>query len=461
MTTGAGMPAAPWVENVPAGWRVARLKSTVRSCRNGLWGDEPNGVDDVICVRVADFDRERRRVRLTSPTKRAIPSVQRIGRSIRRGDLLIEKSGGGELQPVGTVVLYDHDEPAVCSNFVARVEVEADHNANFLCYLHGALYGLRVPDRSIKQTTGIQNLDADSYLNEPVLLPPMRMQRAIADFLDRKSAAIDALIAKKERLVELLQEKRQALMTQAVTKGLDPQCETKESGIPWIGRVPRHWTIVSLKRTARADARTFTDGDWIEAPFITDAGVRLIQTGNVGVGVYREQGYRYVSDATFDQLRCTEVRQGDVLICRLDGPVGRACIAPELGCRMITSVDNAILKPSSSCDARYLVYLLSSPNYLDWVQVLCRVGGGFRFRVSRSMLGDIRVPLPPAAEQRAIADDLDGSTQRLRKVEVMLTQHCAKLREYRQALITAAVTGQLDLAHLERRADDMLAATPP
>jgi type I restriction enzyme, S subunit len=277
--------------------------------------------------------------------------------------------------------------------------------------------------------------------------PGLERQREVVHFLDHKTAAIDTLIAKKERLIELLQEKRQALITQAVTKGLDPNVPTKQSGIPWIGEVPMHWTIAAIKRAAKRGQKTFTDGDWIESPFITDDGTRLIQTGNVGTGHFKEQGFRYVSNATFLELRCTEVHPGDVLICRLDGPVGRACLAPDLGVRMITSVDNAILKPSPECDARYLVYALSSPKYLDWVQVLCRVGGGFRFRVSRTMLGDIQIPLPPWAEQVRIADLLDENTKRITALEQKLQMHCEKLREYRQALITAAVTGKIDVSN--------------
>jgi type I restriction enzyme S subunit len=95
--------------------------------------------------------------------------------------------------------------------------VAQGHDPRFLTYLHQALYGLRVPERSIKQTTGIQNLDSDEYLNEKVALPALAEQRAIADFLDRQTAAIDGLIEMKKRSVALLEEKRQALITTVVT----------------------------------------------------------------------------------------------------------------------------------------------------------------------------------------------------------------------------------------------------
>jgi type I restriction enzyme S subunit len=156
----------------------------------------------------------------------------------------------------------------------------------------------------------------------------------------------------------------------------------------------------------------FCDGDWIETPFITDDGVRLVQTGNVGVGVYREQGFRFVSEQTFADLRCTEVLPGDVLICRLADPVGRSCIAPNLGCKMITSVDVAILRPSPGvADARYLNYFFGSSGYLEFVGSIAR--GGTRQRISREQLGEVPVRLPLLREQRAIADYLDAETARI------------------------------------------------
>ena len=127
--------------------------------------------------------------------------------------------------------------------------------------------------------------------------------------------------------------------------------------------------------------------------FITDSGVRLLQTGNVGIGRFKEQGFRYISEESFTALRCTEVRPGDVLICRLADPVGRACLAPDLGVKMITSVDVAILRPTAHYDARFIVYALSSARYLGYLESICR--GGTRDRVSRSMLGDVPVTVPP------------------------------------------------------------------
>jgi type I restriction enzyme S subunit len=295
----------------------------------------------------------------------------------------------------------------------------------------------------------IDHLTAEKIRRHRFPFPPQEEQKAIADFLDRKTAQIEALVGKKQRQIELLHEKRQALILKVINEGLIPNVELKESGIDWLERVPSHWVVTALRRAARKGYKTFVDGDWIETPFITEDGVRLIQTGNVGIGVYKEQGHRYISEDTFHNLNCTQVIPGDVLICRLDGPVGRACIAPSLGCKMITSVDVTILKPDQCQDSRFLVYLLSSNPYLEWVASLCRVGGGFRLRVSRSMLGDFLIPLPPHEEQVMIADTLDRETMKLGHITKLLTRQIEKLHEYRQALITSAVTGKLDVRTVE------------
>ena len=217
----------------------------------------------------------------------------------------------------------------------------------------------------------------------------------------------------------------------------------RKSGVEWLGEVPEHWEVKRLSAVARHGPESFTDGDWVELPYITDSGIRLIQTGNVGIGAYREQGYRYIDEISFDELRCTEVAPGDILISRLADPVGRACLAPSLGVRMITSVDVCILKPSEQCSAEFLVFLLGSKGYLDYVESLVR--GGTRDRISRQMLGAIKIASPPVAEQRAIATYLDRETERIDALVVKMRLLIERLGEYRTALITAAVTGKIDV----------------
>jgi len=134
-----------WLGEIPSHWEVMRLKTTVEGCINGTWGDEPDeGVNNLICVRVADFDRVGLKVGTDNLTVRSIPENQKRGKLLQSGDLLIEKSGGGEQQLVGAVVLFDLDIPAVCSNFIARMPVRTGREPSYLNYLHFALYAARI-----------------------------------------------------------------------------------------------------------------------------------------------------------------------------------------------------------------------------------------------------------------------------------------------------------------------------
>ena len=225
---------------------------------------------------------------------------------------------------------------------------------------------------------------------------------------------------------------------------LRPYPEQQDSGVEWIGKLPGHWGLRKIKNLARRGIKTFVDGDWIESPYITSDGIRLIQTGNIGVGEYREKGYRFISEETFSNFGCTEIEPGDILICRLGEPVARACHAPDLGARMITSVDVCILKVDiDSTNPAFLVYSMSSGRYLGWVGSLVR--GSTRDRISRSMLGSFSLPLPALPEQTAIARFLDHMDRRIQKFIRAKEGLIALLDEYKQALIHQAVTGQIDV----------------
>ncbi len=210
-----------WLDKIPAHWEVKRLGGTVIGCQNGVWGAEADEVHDIICVRVVDFNRVQFRVRLDVPTMRSIKPRIIETRRLKEHDLLLEKSGGGDKQPVGAVVMYDHSAPAVCSNFIARMPVAEGHCPRYITYLHAALYAAGINVRSIKQSTGIQNLDSNHYLTELVALPDLREQSEIAVFLDSETAKIDGLVAKVRQAIDLLKEYRVALISAAVTGKID------------------------------------------------------------------------------------------------------------------------------------------------------------------------------------------------------------------------------------------------
>jgi type I restriction enzyme, S subunit len=217
-----------------------------------------------------------------------------------------------------------------------------------------------------------------------------------------------------------------------------------DSGIDWLKEIPDHWNQYKLKHLAIGKSTLFIDGDWIESKNIVfdKDNIRYITTGNVGEGKYKEQGHTYITEETFKELNCTEVYPGDILISRLNPPIGRACLVPNLNNRIVTSVDNVIFRPKSGFSKNFLVYFFTNPKYFDYTNLIGR--GATMQRISRSILSNIKVALPPLPEQTSIAAFLDRETARIDALIDKKQQLIALLKEKRTALITRAVTRGLD-----------------
>ena len=427
-----------WLGGIPAHWEVRRLGATVTGCQNGVWGEEADEVHDLICVRVADFDRTQFRVRLDEPTMRSIDPRIAQTRRLKENDLLLEKSGGGDNQPVGTVVIYDHREPAVCSNFVARMPVADGYHPRYLTYLHSALYAARINVRSIKQSTGIQNLDSERYLNESIGLPRVKEQHAIAAFLDGATTKIDGLVERKERLIELLQEKRTALITRAVTRGLDPNAPMKDSGVGWLGEIPSHWRVGKLKHACKrvfvgiAEAATFA---------YVDQGVPMLRSTDVRANRVRTDDIRHIDIAFADRLSSKQLRTDDIVTVRT-GNAGVSAVVPPAYDRgqCFTLV---VSRPTITNDSRYFCYWLNARTGRNQFKV--EGMGTAQVNISVPIVQNALVYIPPPEEQRAITTFLDSETAKIDALIATIRQAIHHLKEFRTALISAAVTGKIDV----------------
>ena len=426
-----------WLKDIPMHWDVKRLRLAVTKCQNGLWGDEPNGVSDVACIRVADFDRVALEIKIEQPTFRSVdPSLLR-SRCLEYGDLLLEKSGGGDRQPVGAVVLYMRHESAICSNFVARMPVRIGYEARYLTYLHASLYAIRVNTRSIKQNTGIQNLDSESYLNEFGCFPEILEQRAIASFLDRETAKIDALVAKKERLIELLQEKRTALITHAVTKGLDPNVPMKDSGVEWLHKLPVHWQMRRLKELGRLHGGA---GFPHNEQGVNNEAFPFFKVGDMGLWGNSRILHKWqhtISAAGVKRLGAYLFPSNTIVFAK----VGAALRLNQR--RLIerpSCLDNNMLGfVPLNCDPLWSMYCLG---VLDMRRL---ANPGAVPSVNEAQIGDTHVPVPPSREQLCIARFLDRETAKIDALVTRVHDAIERLKELRTALISAAVTGKIDV----------------
>lgn len=222
-----------WLGLIPDHWEAKRIKYYIDNEQNGVWGDEAKGDEnDIVCLRVADFDREHLITRLCdTSTIRNLEIDKFQNRILKHNDLMIEKSGGGDNQLVGFVTRYISNTPVICSNFVAKLSLSNHVDAKYTTYLFSLLYSNKINYKSIKQTSGIQNIDTAQYFNEVVPFPPLTEQQQIANYLDLQTTKIDELVQKQNKLITTLQEKKKSLINYVVTKGIRPHAVMLDTNV--------------------------------------------------------------------------------------------------------------------------------------------------------------------------------------------------------------------------------------
>lgn len=218
--------------------------------------------------------------------------------------------------------------------------------------------------------------------------------------------------------------------------------QMKPSGIDWIKDIPSSWEINKVKYLATEPGTLFLDGDWIESDVIEESGIRYLTTGNVGAGFYKEQGSGYISEKTFSESHCLNVYPGDLMISRLNEPIGRACIIPDTESRYVVAVDNVILRPNANYNKKFIMYGMNADGYAEHANMIAR--GATMSRISRSQLGQFWLAFPNIEEQQAIADFLDKECTQIDSIAADLERQIALLQQYKKSLITETVTKGLD-----------------
>ncbi|MBP1097478.1 restriction endonuclease subunit S domain-containing protein [Bradyrhizobium diazoefficiens] len=312
-------------------------------------------------------------------------------------------------------------------------------------YLHYLLRSVEYTTGYLSMSKGIRpnqwDLEPQEHSRMPVLLPPPGEQVAIARFLDRETAKIDALVGEQQRLVELLREKRQAVISHAVTKGLDPTASMTDTGIEWLGRVPEHWEVARLKRISPE----ITVGIVVEpSKYYVNAGVPALRSLNIRQGAVDTKDCVFISAEANDLLKKSQLRKGDLVAVRTGQPGTTAVIPPELdGCNCI---DLIIIRKPKAGSERYLCWYLASDIAVR--QFAEGSGGAIQqhFNVGTAM--DLVVTWPSVSEQEAIVAFLEIATSRIDKLSAEAQTAIDLLRERRAALISAAVTGKIDVRRL-------------
>lgn len=409
-----------WLGEVPAHWGLKRLKFAA-ACINDKQDVLPEGLEYVAMEHIESWTGKR------LETENGVTPESQTSR-FRRGDVLF-----GKLRPyLAKVWLADRD--GVCSTELLVLR-ERDLEPAYLRYwtlmrsfvevVDGSTYGSKMPRASW-----------DFIGNVLSLIPERDEQRAIAAFLDRETARIDALIAKKQRLIELLAEKRTALISQAVTKGLNPDAPMKDSGVEWLGEIPAHWSVAALKRewtVLDCKHRTVT---------FTDDGLPVASIGEVlNFEIDLSNAKRTSREEYLEMIQGErKPRIGDIIYSR-NVTVGLAAFV-HTSQEFCMGQDVCLIR-SHEQNARFLVSLLRSSVVLEQLETLM-VGATFR-RVNVEQIKSLLVCYPPVAEQVEIANRCERIRTSHDVLIARVSDAITKLQEFRTAMISAAVTGEIDV----------------
>ena len=307
---------------------------------------------------------------------------------------------------------------------------QMDRNPYFLMYDDGA-----------NQT----HLSNAAYLKYPVLLPPAEEQLTIAAFLDYETARIDQLIAKQKQLIELLKEKRQAVISHAVTKGLNPNVPMKDSGVEWLGQVPEHWVVTQLRhllchleqgKSPECEARMAEGEEW-----------GVLKTGCVNGGVYRATEHKALP-VHIAPHKAYEVRAGDLLMSRASGSrdlIGAVAYIDKTPPRLLLSDKVFRLILVSGVHPQYLSLLMGSKSVRSQIELAINGAEGLANNITKESIKSFLVACPDYEEQLQIHKYLSEQLNQFDSLEAKLTEALVLLQERRTALISAAVTGKIDL----------------
>ncbi len=421
-----------WLGEVPAGWTVCAVRRILGGIEQGWSPDclgrpampEEWGVLKAGCVNRGVYSEAENKA--LPDELSPVPEYE-----VRAGDVLMSRASGSH-ELVGSTALVTTTRPKLMlSDKVFRLRLDAAISPTFfVAALNSRILRAQI-ERAISGADGLaNNLPQSALRSFLIAVPPAPEQRDIATFLDRETARIDALVAEQEQLIELLHEKRQAVISHAVTKGLDPDVPMKDSGVEWLGAVPGHWSRTRLKALFRQEKRQ----NFPDRPVLS---------------VYRDYGVIY-KDSRTDNINKTPedisgyqlVQPGDLVVNKMKSWQGSLGISAVEG---ITSPDYAVFTPHHSAHSDFLHHLLRCQ---AMVTVYRGISNGIRldqWRLEPDVFLGLPVFLPPPAEQAAIVGRLGSLAEEYETLITEATHAITLLQERRSALITAAVTGQIDV----------------
>ncbi|MDD2756976.1 MAG: restriction endonuclease subunit S [Methanothrix sp.] len=413
-----------WIGSIPSSWKIVRLQRYLY-LQNGYPFDSThfNSFEGIRLVRIRDLTDGGTETYFDGQ----VPSHSLID----DGDLLVGMDGDFN-------VCWWQGGKAVLNQRLCCLHSLVGLDKRFLFYL--LPWPLKIIN-DLTYFTTVKHLSSSQILKIKAPLPSLDEQRYIAAYLDRKTDVIDSVIQKKQRLIELLREKRQALITQAVTKGLDPSVPMKGSGIEWLGEIPQHWAIGRLGADCSIKARLGWKG--LKASEYVDDGFVFLSTPNIKGNDIDFDNVNYVTEQRYYESPEIMLQKGDVLIAKDGSTLGITNVIRALPAKATVNSSIAVIRPRGAYNSVFLYYFLSA-HYTQSVIQRMKDGMGVPHLFQADLRKFVTI-IPPLNEQNAIATYLDQTTKMFDKLIDHIDLQIARVEEYRQTLISAAVTGKIDV----------------
>jgi len=423
-----------WLGEVPEHWSVRRLKHISPLITVGIvvnpstfvaeegfpfiyGGDIGEGVIDWKNARCID----------------AASSDANAKTRLKAGDLLTVRVGA---QGVTAVVPVECEGGNCASLMLIR---QGSFNSHWLCYAMNTR-AVRFQVEVVQYGAAQEQFNISHAVNFWTPTPPRTEQDEIVQFLELETAKIDALVEEQRRLIELLREKRQAVISHAVTKGLNPHAPMKPSGVEWLGDVPKHWSVKRLKHVSPS----ITVGIVINpSTFVPEVGFPFIYGGDIREGVIDWKNARCIDAESSDSNAKTRLKAGDLLTVRVGAPGVTAVVPVECEGGNCASV---MLIRQGGFNSQWLCYAMNARIVRFQVEVVQYGAAQEQFNISHAV--NFWVPTPPRAEQDEIAYVLERETARFDALTAEAQRAIDLLEERRAALISAAVTGKIDVRGL-------------
>ena len=331
--------------------------------------------------------------------------------------------------------------------------IDKRHCSENLDWLAYALQPLKLDEAS--KDSAVPGLAREDAYKHKLPVPPVDEQQSIARFLDAKTAQIDALVAQKRQLIDKLKEKRQALIARTVTRGLPPEAakaaglepnpEMKDSGVDWLGQIPEHWQLVSLFRVAQS-IQTGPFGTQLHHADYVDDEVPLINPIHLVDGKLQPDSKNTVTPETAERLSRYKLTSGEIVFARR-GDIGRCgVVLPEQAGWLCGTGSMVVRLHAQYCDSHYYTLVFQSSGFRSLLEL--NAVGTTMLNLNPSILGRMMVPVPPLIEQQSIVVFIGNETAKIDSLIQQVESAITRLTEYRQALITSAVTGKIDVREL-------------